>query len=118
MLRIISLNLNGIRSAWSKNVLPWSVAQAPDIVCLQEIKAAPGQVPDLLRMLPEYWSYWHGAGGYSGVAMLVHRSVAAAEPAVPPVLRWAEVASTTEMAKGRPRSRRARAASVAVRAAA
>ena len=44
MLRIISLNPNGIRSAWSKNLLPWVVAQAPDIVCLQELKA---QLPDL-----------------------------------------------------------------------
>jgi len=32
MLRIISLNLNGIRSAWNKNVLPWLAAQQADIV--------------------------------------------------------------------------------------
>ena len=44
MLRIISLNLNGIRSAWSKNVLPWAIDQKADIVCLQELKA---QLPDL-----------------------------------------------------------------------
>jgi exodeoxyribonuclease-3 len=39
MLRIITLNLNGIRSAWSKGVLPWIAAQNADIVCLQELKA-------------------------------------------------------------------------------
>ena len=44
MLRIISLNLNGIRSAWSKNVLPWAVAQQADVFCLQEIKCHPGDV--------------------------------------------------------------------------
>ena len=44
MLRIISLNLNGIRSAWSKNVLPWAAAQDANIICLQELKA---QLPDL-----------------------------------------------------------------------
>lgn len=44
MLRIISLNLNGIRSAWSKNVLPWAIDQQADIVRLQELKA---QLPDL-----------------------------------------------------------------------
>jgi exodeoxyribonuclease-3 len=39
MLRIISLNLNGIRSAWSKNVLALGGAQAPTSSCLQELKA-------------------------------------------------------------------------------
>jgi hypothetical protein len=37
-------------------------------VVLQEIKAAPTQVPDLLVSATDHWSYWHGAGGYSGVA--------------------------------------------------
>ncbi len=32
MLRIISLNLNGIRSAWSKNLLPWLCQQEASIV--------------------------------------------------------------------------------------
>lgn len=44
MLRIITLNLNGIRSAWNKGLLPWLEQQQPDIVCLQEIKA---QLSDL-----------------------------------------------------------------------
>ena len=39
MLRIITLNLNGIRSAWSKGVLPWLAEQNADVVCLQELKA-------------------------------------------------------------------------------
>ena len=50
MLRIISLNLNGIRSAWSKNVLPWAIDQKADIVCLQELKA---QLPDLSTFSPQ-----------------------------------------------------------------
>ena len=61
MLRIISLNLNGIRSAWSKNVLPWAAVQAPDIVCLQELKA---QLPDLtpeMRMPDGMHAYYHAA---------------------------------------------------------
>jgi len=33
MVRIITLNLNGIRSAWSKGVLPWIAAQKADFVC-------------------------------------------------------------------------------------
>lgn len=71
MLRIISLNLNGIRSAWSKNVLPWTIEQQPDIVCLQELKA---QLPDLnAEMLaPDgMHAYYHCAEkkGYSGVGL-------------------------------------------------
>ena len=71
MLRIISLNLNGIRSAWSKNVLPWVAAQAPDIVCLQELKAQlPDLAPDMLAPAGMHASY-HAAEkkGYSGVGI-------------------------------------------------
>lgn len=75
MLRIISLNLNGIRSAWSKNVLPWARAQAADIICLQELKA---QLPDLSAemMRPDgMYAYYHCAEkkGYSGVGIWSRR---------------------------------------------
>ena len=40
MLRIITLNLNGIRSAASKGLLEWLAAQKADVVCLQEVKAS------------------------------------------------------------------------------
>ena len=39
MLRIITLNLNGIRSAWRKGFLPWLAEQHADFVCVQELKA-------------------------------------------------------------------------------
>ena len=71
MLRIISLNLNGIRSAWSKNLLPWMVAEQPDFVCLQELKA---QLPDLTAemLAPNgMYAHYHCAEkkGYSGVGL-------------------------------------------------
>lgn len=71
MLRIISLNLNGIRSAWSKNVLPWAIDQKADIVCLQELKA---QLPDLspeMRAPDGMHAFYHCAEkkGYSGVGI-------------------------------------------------
>lgn len=71
MLRIISLNLNGIRSACSKNVLPWADAQQADIVCLQELKA---QLPDLtpeMRSPNGMHAFYHCAEkkGYSGVGI-------------------------------------------------
>ncbi len=71
MLRIISLNLNGIRSAWSKNLLAWVVAQAPDIVCLQELKAQlPDLTPDMLAP-DDMHAFYHAAEkkGYSGVGI-------------------------------------------------
>lgn len=71
MLRIISLNLNGIRSAWSKNVEPWLAAQQADVVCFQELKA---QLPDLApaMLAPEgMHAFYHCAEkkGYSGVGI-------------------------------------------------
>ncbi|MBK8525308.1 MAG: exodeoxyribonuclease III [Betaproteobacteria bacterium] len=71
MLRIITLNLNGIRSAWNKGLLPWLQAQNADIVCLQEIKA---QLPDLSAEMhnPDgLHAYYHCAEkkGYSGVGL-------------------------------------------------
>ncbi len=75
MLRIISLNLNGIRSAWSKNVLPWVVSQQADVVCLQELKA---QLPDLSAemLAPDGMAaHYHCAEkkGYSGVGVWSRR---------------------------------------------
>ena len=75
MLRIISLNLNGIRSAWSKNVLPWAAAQDADIICLQELKA---QLPDLTAEMlsPDGMrAFYHCAEkkGYSGVGIWSRR---------------------------------------------
>ena len=78
-MKLATWNVNGIR-ARALELMNWLAADAPDVVCLQEIKATPAQVPDLLKMLPDYWSYWHGAGGYSGVALLVHRRLCPCEP--------------------------------------
>jgi len=71
MLRIISLNLNGIRSAWNKNVLPWTVSQKPDIVCLQELKAQLPDLTDEMRAPNGMHAFYHCAEkkGYSGVGI-------------------------------------------------
>ena len=50
-------------------------------MCLQEIKATPDQVPELLLEMDDYWCYWHGAKGYSGVGLHVSRAFAADRPA-------------------------------------
>jgi exodeoxyribonuclease-3 len=39
MMRIITLNMNGIRSASNKGVFSWLDSQAADFICVQEVKA-------------------------------------------------------------------------------
>lgn len=67
-MKVITWNVNGIR-AREAQLLELLDAHAPDVVCLQEVKAALDQVPRTLVELPGYWSYWHGEKGYSGVAL-------------------------------------------------
>ena len=70
-MRIISLNLNGIRSAFNKGLPDWLTKQNADIVCLQELKAqAADMTPDMLN-LNGYHGYFHYAEkkGYSGVGI-------------------------------------------------
>ncbi|MEW5771567.1 MAG: exodeoxyribonuclease III [Pseudomonadota bacterium] len=74
-MRVISLNLNGIRSAASKGVYAWLENQNADLVCMQELKA---QAADLsLQMLnpPGFHGYFHYAEkkGYSGVGLYARR---------------------------------------------
>ena len=78
-MKILTWNVNGIRARQAELQQLLS-AEAPDVACLQEIKAAPEQVPALLVSPDGYWCYWHGGRGYSGVALLVRRALAAAEP--------------------------------------
>jgi len=75
MVRIITLNLNGIRSAWSKGVLPWIAAQKADFVCLQELKAQEGDLTDDMRKPDGLHAYYHAAEkkGYSGVGLWCRR---------------------------------------------
>lgn len=71
MTKIISYNLNGIRSAMSKGLMDWLKAADPDMLCVQEIKAEPGQLDLTLFEEAGYHHYWHPAQkkGYSGVAV-------------------------------------------------
>lgn len=71
MAKIITYNVNGIRSAMSKGFMDWLKAADPDIVCLQEIKAEPGQIDVTVFEKAGYHHYWYPAQkkGYSGVAI-------------------------------------------------
>jgi exodeoxyribonuclease III len=78
-MKIATWNVNGIR-ARSAQLLEWLAAEKPDVVCLQEIKASLDQLTFELRDVEGYWSYWHGEKGYSGVAILVAKSLVGALP--------------------------------------
>jgi exodeoxyribonuclease III len=78
-LKLITWNVNGVRARQAE-VQQLLDAEQPDVVCLQEIKATPDQVPALLVSPDGYWCYWHGGRGYSGVALLVRRSRLATPP--------------------------------------
>jgi exodeoxyribonuclease III len=69
---IISYNVNGIRSAISKGLFSWLEETLPDVLCIQETKAQPDQIPALELESLGYQAYWHSAKkkGYSGVGLL------------------------------------------------
>jgi exodeoxyribonuclease-3 len=71
LLRIISANLNGIRSAVNKGFLPWLQKQNADIICMQELKAQPADLTEEMRNPAGYFGYFHFAEkkGYSGVGI-------------------------------------------------
>lgn len=73
--RIITYNVNGIRAAVSKGLLEWIDQIKPDMICLQETKAQPEQIPALDFEALGYKCYCFSAKkkGYSGVALLTRR---------------------------------------------
>ncbi len=69
-MKLISWNVNGIRAALGKGLAEFVAAENPAILCLQETKARPEQVPLPLE-LGGYRAFWSSAEkpGYSGVAV-------------------------------------------------
>jgi exodeoxyribonuclease-3 len=68
-VKIATWNVNGIR-ARSSQLLHWIDGEEPDVICLQEIKASPEQIPVEVATVPGYHAHFHGSKGYSGVALL------------------------------------------------
>jgi exodeoxyribonuclease-3 len=70
-MRIITCNVNGLRSAHAKGFTPWMRRQKPDVVCLQEIKAQEADLPRALLAPRGLHAFFHPAErrGYSGVAV-------------------------------------------------
>lgn len=71
MLRVISLNANGIRAAARKGFFDWLPSQNADVVCIQETKAHHHQLTDDVFRPAGYHCYYEDAEkkGYSGTAL-------------------------------------------------
>ena len=75
LMRLISWNVNGIRAVEKWGFVDWLAQETPDILCLNETKAEPGQLSPQLIEPPvngkPYASFWASAAkkGYSGVAI-------------------------------------------------
>jgi len=79
-MKIATWNVNGIRARQAQ-VQEFIEREQPDVLCLQEIKAALDQLPVWLCDIEGYWCYWHGGKGYSGVALHVRKDAFADRPA-------------------------------------
>ncbi len=70
-MRIITANLNGIRSANNKGFFAWLLKQQADVVCVQELKAHATDLTREMLQPDTYFGYFHYAEkkGYSGVGL-------------------------------------------------
>lgn len=74
-MRIVTLNLNGIRSAHSKGFWAWAQDQEADVICLQELKAHLDVIPAECREPSGWHAYYFPAErpGYSGVGLMARK---------------------------------------------
>lgn len=77
-MKVATWNVNGIR-ARAAQLSSWLAEEKPDVLCLQELKAEPEQIPDEVRS-PDYHVYWHGMKGYSGVSLHLRRELCREDP--------------------------------------
>jgi exodeoxyribonuclease III len=70
-IKLLSWNVNGLRACERGGFSRWFSEQAADVVCLQEIKVRPEQLPPELVHPGRYHSFWHPAEkpGYSGTVI-------------------------------------------------
>lgn len=70
-MTLVSWNVNGLRALEGKGFLDWLKQNKPDILCLQETKAHPDQLSEVLLAPEGYRTYWSASErrGYSGVAI-------------------------------------------------
>jgi exodeoxyribonuclease-3 len=71
LFKLTSLNLNGIRSATAKGLEGWLDSHAPDVLCVQEVKAQAADVEGKFEEVAGLKGHFHFAQkkGYSGVGV-------------------------------------------------
>jgi exodeoxyribonuclease-3 len=103
-VRVVSVNVNGVRAAARRGAVPWLLASQPDVLCLQEVRASDA---DLAKVLADagwaHWSVAHTEGSAKGRAGV---AVASREPHLVQRVgldgefadagRWVEVDLTTD----------------------
>ncbi|MEU0049321.1 exodeoxyribonuclease III [Streptomyces sp. NPDC006184] len=75
MLTVTSVNVNGLRAAAKKGFVEWLAGTEADVVCLQEVRAEPHQLPEEVRG-PDGWHVTHApaaAKGRAGVSLYTRR---------------------------------------------
>jgi exodeoxyribonuclease-3 len=80
-MKFATWNVNGIR-AREAQLKEWIERDRPELLCLQEIKASPAQVPAALCEMEGYWCHWHGERAYSGVGLHVRKDAFPEAPQV------------------------------------
>jgi exodeoxyribonuclease-3 len=68
-IEVATYNVNGIRSRLP-HLLQWLAKEAPDVVCLQELKAMDSGFPEAAIREAGYGAIWHGQRSWNGVAIL------------------------------------------------
>jgi len=79
-VKIATWNVNGVRARQAE-LQAFIELEQPDVLCLQEIKASVDQLPMWLCEIEGYSCYWHGAKGYSGVALHIRQATVPERPA-------------------------------------
>lgn len=75
VLTVTSVNVNGLRAAAKKGFVEWLADTSADVLCLQEVRAEPQQLPETVRA-PEGWYVTHApaaAKGRAGVSLYTRR---------------------------------------------
>jgi exodeoxyribonuclease-3 len=77
-MKIATWNVNGIRARQAQ-FCDWLARERPDVVCLQELKAEPEQIPEQCKVA-DYHTFWHGMRAYSGVSLHIRKDASETDP--------------------------------------
>jgi exodeoxyribonuclease-3 len=72
-MKIATFNINNVNRRLP-NLLAWLQASAPDVVCLQELKATDAEFPQAALRDAGYGAVWRGQRSWNGVAILARNA--------------------------------------------